>query len=249
MRLRILGSIALLLLVAVSTWAQSPAQFCHLDCQYNSQAAQDSGRQAPEFNRFYAGSILSYPVFGSAQDFDLDLGLNVAGRFVLNIFDFGQSDRLNFLLYSNVAPAGNVARSSYNAVADEGAGVSFGLLSYYTSGDLERNSVTGIVDASFKTLDFGEVSLVSYKLAAGFDGTVTVPLPINVSGRAYYVTASNKENFSKLQAETPDAGYFGANATVILPVKNKIGFLVQGLFSEHGAPIYNAGVVIAAGIF
>lgn len=238
-----------LLLTASLGFGQSQVQFCNLDCghAYKGQAGPP-----PEYNKFWAGSTLSYALRGEASDFDLNFGL--AGKVVLNWFDFGQSERLHVLLYGNIAPPTSSREVSLlDAVNSTGDGLGLGAAAYYIYGDLDKSSITGVFDAGAKSTALtGGGSLWTYRMSLGFDGSLAAAnfrgAPLNLSGRASYVIAGDEAAFTAAQNEV-GGNYFVFDASLIVPVGDKVGLLVQGTTTPETAPVYRIGIVLATAIF
>jgi len=234
----------LLTVFAVSAIAQSNLGICKLDCR--NEASVFAHPEPPEYNRAWGGFTVSYPIYGET-DFRTDLGLS--GRVIITWLDLGQPDRLNFIIYGNIAPpapGGGVSRfSAVNAAQD---GLSLGFQPYWVFGALERESLTLLANAGLKNNTIDGVSIWTYRFGAGFDGSVPVlnfgGTPLNVAGNATYVLAGNQSRFAAFQDEA-GSGYFAFDASVIVPFANKLGIALQGDFAEGAAPVYRAGIVVS----
>lgn len=240
-------SIVLLLLFAFSLSAQSNIAVCSLNCGHGARTSEHPA--PPEYN-FWAVADVSYALFGDLKDFDR---VGLGSRFIINWFDFGQSDRLHIIMYGNVAPPAAASENAFAAINAEETGVGLGVSPYYIYGDLAKSSVTGVFDASFKNNTFDGVSLWTYRFSLGFDASTAAAnfngMPLNIAFRASYVRATNAGKFLSVQNVEPENGHFVFNSSIIIPVADKVGLAVQNIATPNAKPVWFAGVVISSGLF
>lgn len=236
--MKLIAIISLFLVSIVS--AQSPTSFRKLE------PAGVKGYGSPEEYNAWAGASLSYPLVGNEGSFDLNFGLT--GKIVLDFTTIELGRKWYVLTYGNIAtPAPR--KSAYSLLASEQDGVVFGLQGYTIFGKTYKKSATAIVNASAKLNSFGSTKVYSYRFGGGVEASFAgegLPLVLNFSPT--YVLLNDKAKFASVQNESTAKGFWTADAFFILPVGDKIGFLVQATFTENIAPLYRAGIVLSAGL-
>lgn len=229
------------LTIALQANAQSSKQFCDLACNhYNKTHA------APEYNKWWAGAQLSQALLGESSDFNTNFGLS--GKVVLNYVKVGNA---HVVLYGNLAPAFGLADgTALDAINSQQSGLGVGISPYFILGDLGLNSLTLVGEAEGKSNDFGEESVWTYRLSGGFDGTLaaqTLGSGINLNAKASYIVIANEPAFRAVQNEV-DGNYWLFNASLILPLADKLGLLFQGETTLDTRPVYRVGLILSTAL-
>lgn len=228
-------------LLAVSVFAQSNAQFCALACNHANKT-----HAAPEYNKWWAGAQLSQALLGDASDFNTNFGLS--GKVVMNYVKIGNA---HVILYGNLAPAFGFANgTALDAINSTQSGIGVGISPYFVLGDLGLNSLTLVGEAEGKSNDFGEENVWTYRLSAGFDGSLaalSLNSGLNLSAKASYIVVADQKKFQAVQNEIAE-NYWLFNASLILPLADKLGLLFQGETTLDTRPLYRIGLILSTAL-